>query len=567
MYILISFAFLAGLVTILSPCILPILPVVLSGSAGGGKKRPLGIIVGFIGSFSFVTLFLTGIVQVTGVSPSIIRAIAISVLIAFGMVLLVPPLGHLFESLVSAPLNWTVQRKQTDVRPSSRGDFLSGIIVGMSTGLIWTPCVGPILASVIALALTGTVTGIGVLITLSYATGAAIPLLAIAYGGRALLQRVPWLLSNAGKIQKVFGIIIIATAIAIYFNLDRKLQASIAGFFPQYGAGLTKIEESAPVQRELTRLADRTKQTADETPELIPGGQWFNSQPLTLKELKGKVVLIDFWTYTCINCIRTLPFIKSLYARYKDKGLVVIGVHTPEFEFEKDPGNVGKAIHAEGITYPVMQDNDYKTWNAYHNRYWPAKYLIDANNKIRYTHFGEGGEDKTERAIQELLKESGAQVDQKTEHPQYSIQAQTPELYLGLSRMEALASPEPVTSERLKEYSAPKELPLNTFAFNKEWTIAGQWAEPAAKAHLFLHFNASQVFLVIRPQKKEAHIRVYLDGRPVPPDLSGADLVNSEVTVDADRLYHLIKLPKRGEHLLELEFPDGGVRLYAFTFG
>src|SRR3989344_9651039 len=374
MILLFGFAFLAGIVTILSPCILPVLPVVLSGGISGGKQRPLGIVAGFISSFTFFTLFLTSIVRATGVSPDALRSVSVVVIIAFGLSLLVPKLQAFIEQFLS--------RVSSLAKRTERSDFAGGIFIGASLGLVWTPCVGPILASVISLALTGTVTTTAFFITLAYSIGTAIPMLAIVWGGRALLQKVPWLVASTGKIQKIFGLLMILTALAIATNLDRKFQTYILTTFPQYGVGLTKLEDNPIVKKQLVDMQTNDRQTA---PELTAGGQWFNSEPLTLSQLKGKVVLVDFWTYTCINCIRTLPYLKNWYAKYKDKGFVIIGVHTPEFEFEKDASNVARAIADFGLEYPVMQDNDYATWRAYDNRYWAAKYLIDKEGKIRYT--------------------------------------------------------------------------------------------------------------------------------------------------------------------------------------
>src|SRR3990172_2867947 len=380
MILLILFAFLAGVVTILSPCILPILPVVLSSSLTGGKKRPLGVVAGFIISFTFFTLFLSLIVKSLGIPADFLRSFSIIVIALFGIGLLLPNFQALLERLFT-----TFSRFSPKLNQNS--GFSGGLLIGASIGLIWTPCVGPILASIISLAITGSVSGQAALITFSYSLGTAIPMLAIVYGGRNLLNKVPWLTRNTVKIQKAFGVLMILTALAIFFNLDRKFQTFILDKFPNYGTGLTSFEDNETIRRALDRLdggevseEDMGKPTFNllddsgvNAPELIPGGDWFNTKPLTLKELRGKVVMVDFWTYTCINCIRTLPYLRDWYEKYADKGLVIIGVHTPEFEFEKSPENVQKAIEDFEIKYPVMQDNNYATWRVYDNYYWPAK--------------------------------------------------------------------------------------------------------------------------------------------------------------------------------------------------
>lgn len=576
MLILILFAFLSGIVTILSPCILPVLPLILSGSVGQGRLRPFGIIFGFIFSFTFFTLALTALVKVSGVSADYIRYLAIFIVICFGLVLLIPQLQAKMEALFSRIPGLLPKQKE-------RSGFIGGVLLGISLGLLWTPCVGPILASVIAVALTGAVSQAAVFITLAYATGTALPMLAITYGGRGLLQKIPWLTANAEKIQKGFGVVMILVAIGIFFNLDRQIQSAILRLFPRYGAGLTQLEDIPVVRQELSKLQPKPLEEekrgkpmyevleSDEgaAPELILGGQWFNSPPLTLEELRGKVVVIDFWTYTCINCIRTLPYIERWHETYKDKGLVIIGVHTPEFEFEKNPENVKKAIKDFGLTYPVMQDNDYETWNAYLNRYWPAKYFIDKNGRVRWTHFGEGAYDESEAMIQKLLAETGADVaDMPIKNPEYRIMARTPELYLGYGRIQYLASPARIFPDKPGDYKIPSVLPLHTFGFGGEWAIGQERAAPSKNAALELNFEARDVFLVMRPEGKvPGRVRVLLDGKPVLPESAGEDVHDGLVMVESDRLYRLVKLSQPGKHLLKLEFLDGELELYAFTFG
>lgn len=419
---------------------------------------------------------------------------------------------------------------------------MSGLFLGMSLGLVWAPCVGPILASVIALAATGTVTGQTLAITLAYSVGTAIPMLVILYGGKKFIPATP-------HIQKFFGAIMIVVAAAMFFNLDRKFEIWILNVFPNYGAGLTKIENMAVVQKQLTGMGT--------APEISGGQTWFNSKPLTLNELHGKVVMIDFWTYTCINCIRTLPYTKAWYEKYKDKGFILIGVHTPEFEFEKDANNVGMAIRDFGITYPVVQDNNYAIWNAYGNQYWPADYLINKDGKIVDTHFGEGDYDATEKKIQNLLG-----VTIPIQNPSYQVHTQTPETYLGTQKLGALSSPEQPVAGQTQNYTVPDPIPYNTFAFGGSWTETPDRAMPAGSAlgaaQLLYHFDATSVYLVMRPKTEgvAGNIQVYLDGK-----------LTNTITVDTDRLYTLVTLPAQGEHVLLLKFLDANLELYAFTFG
>ena len=579
MLLLIIFAFLAGIVTILSPCILPILPIVLSGSVVGGRKRPLGVVTGFIVSFTFFTLFLTAIVRSFGISASALRNFSVVVIFMFGLALVIPGFQKFTETFFAKLSKFTP-------KASGKSGFMGGLLIGVSIGLIWTPCVGPILGSVISLALTGEVTGSAAIITLSYSIGTAIPMLAIVYGGRNLLNKVPWLLGNTGKIQKVFGLLMILTAIAIYFNYDRAFQAYVLDKFPNYGTGLTSLEDNEAVNSVLDQFKGGDEFNKEDmgkpmnelldpegvsAPELIQGGQWFNlsagSRSLTLQELRGKVVLVDFWTYTCINCIRTLPYLRNWHDKYSDKGLVIIGVHTPEFEFEKSAENLQKAIDDFRLEYPIMQDNNYSTWRAYNNRYWPAKYLVDKNGRIRYTHFGEGKYDETEQVIQELLLEAGQVVDEKIENLEYNISSRTPELYLGYGRMGFFATPLQLKKDQKSTYTLPEEIAIHHFAYGGNWKVGREFSMPYEGASLVLGFEAKDVFLVMRPIGEESgRVKAILDGKEVALG-AGEDVSEGIVTIDRDRLYRLLDLEGPGQHYLRLDFLDSNIELYAFTFG
>ena len=575
MILLILFAFLAGVVTILSPCILPILPVILSSSLTGSKKRPLGVVTGFIISFTFFTLFLSLIVKSLGIPGDALRSFSIIIILIFGLGLLLPNFQALLERFFTYFSRFSPKLKEDS-------GFVGGVLIGASIGLVWTPCVGPILASIISLAITGSVSGQAALITFSYSLGTAIPMLAIVYGGRNLLNKVPWLTRNTVKIQKAFGVLMILTALAIFFNIDRKFQTFILDKFPNYGTGLTSFEDNETIRRALDRLdggevseEDMGKPTFNllddsgvNAPELIPGGDWFNTKPLTLKELRGKVVMVDFWTYTCINCIRTLPYLRDWYEKYADKGLVIIGVHTPEFEFEKSPENVQKAIEDFEIKYPVMQDNNYATWRVYDNHYWPAKYIVDKNGKIRYTHFGEGEYDETEEVIQALLAETGVEIKEGVNNPKYQITTRTPELYLGYGRMGYFATPNELARDEKKTYELPEDLVINHFALSGDWQIEEEGSMPFSGSTLVLAFESKDVFLVMRPKgKTEGKVRVTLDDKLLTGSNAGDDVKDGVVSVDIDRLYKLVKLDKPGQHVLKLEFLDSNLELYAFTFG
>lgn len=567
MLLLILFSFIAGFITILSPCILPILPIVLSGSLNGGHRRPIGIVVGFVLSFTLFTLFLSAIVKATGISPDLLRSFSVLIILFFGATLLLPNFQVLMEKV------FTRLAGSVSGKVSQGSGFWGGVLLGLSLGLVWTPCVGPIIASVITLAATSSVNGSAILITFAYSIGTAIPMFAITYGGRTLLQKVPWLLRNTGNIQKAFGVLMILVAIGIFFNLDRKFQTIVLDKLPQYGAGLTKIEDNQAVKDQLEKVRedksglDLSTNMAATAPDFIAGGVWFNSPPLTIKALQGKVVLIDFWTYTCINCIRTFPYLKSWYSKYEKNGFVIVGVHTPEFAFEKDSNNVRDAISDFEIKYPVMQDNDYATWSAYRNRYWPAHYLLDKNGKIRYTHFGEGEYDKTEEMIQKLLKEAGADIKDKISNQTYEIESRTPETYLGYARMQGLASPENPSRDTKSTYTIPKTLASNSFAFGGNWTINEEMATGEEGSVIEYKFSAKNVYLVMNPIGSTAKATIFLDGKQISSNDGGKDVIDGTTAVDSNRLYELVKLQTPGEHTLRIKIVEGKVSAFAFTFG
>ena len=357
MIVLLPFAFLAGIVTILSPCILPVLPIVLSGSVGG-RSRPYGVITGFVVSFSLFTLVLSSLVQILGIPPNALRVAAVVTILAFGLVMLVPKFRDVFELAISKIANKRGggQRGcQRDSEQTQSKGFFGGLIVGFSLGLVWTPCVGPIIASVISLAITQSIDGGAVLIILTYSIGTSIPMLAIILGGKSLLKRIPVLSRNPAAVQRVFGVLMILMAVAIGFEWDRKFQAGILRVFPNYGAGLTAFENIDSIQKVLdTRSGSGSETTIDASmqvltdltlhennlgeyglaPEIVTDGQWFNleglgidvteDQRISMEDLRGKVVLLDFWTYSCINCVRTLPYLRSWYDKYHQEGFILL---------------------------------------------------------------------------------------------------------------------------------------------------------------------------------------------------------------------------------------------------
>ncbi len=571
MIILLFYAFLAGIVTILSPCILPVLPVVLSGSVGGGKTRPLGIITGFVASFTFFTLALSTLVRLLGISPDILRYVAAGMILAFGLVMVIPPLKNAFMRLVSG-LTRVGSGSQVSPLGGNRG-YLSGLVLGLSLGLVWTPCVGPIMASVITLALTSNVDLGAVFITIAYSLGTSIPLFLIMLGGRGLLQRVPFLTRHVKGIQIVFGGLMIVTAVALFTGADRLFQTFILQAFPGYGAGLTSVENQGAV---LNAISARDKGNGPppavnagiQSPLLMTlslGGPWINSPPLTAADLKGKVVLVDFWTYSCVNCIRTFPYLKAWYAKYKDRGLVIIGVHTPEFAFERDTANVSQAAAQFGLAYPIVQDNDYKIWNAFHNSYWPAHYLFDRMGALRYEHFGEGEYDRTESEIRKLLGEKSGPLAANSIAPTLPTTADlTPETYLGYDRAARFANPGTGAHDKAVDYALPGSLSRGQWAIGGRWTQGGQALTAAGPGTIELSFHAKHVYLVLGPVvgSPPPVLTVTVNGRPT----NTADVKNGKLQIGEYRLYTLFDGSAPIDGTVKIETP-GPVAAYAFTFG
>lgn len=562
MILLIIFAFLAGFVTILSPCILPILPIVLSGSLSGGKSRPLGVVTGFVGSFTFFTLFLSAIVRSTGIPADFMRNLAIILVFSFGVFLAIPQAQVLFEKLVSKLSS--LQRSNL----STKNGFFGGIVVGASLGLVWAPCVGPILASIITLSITSQISIGAVLITLAYATGTAIPMLIITYSGRKIFEKVPWLLSHTTQIQQIFGVLMIFTALGLFLNIDIRFQRYILEKFPQYGAGLTQFEDKPEIQNQLNQLLNSEQKPSSSELLLPPGDKapgfqdeqsWINSEPLELEtDLKGKVVLIDFWTYTCINCIRTFPYLRDWYSKYHSQGFEIIGVHSPEFEFEKVYDNVLMASKEHELLYPIVQDNDFKIWQAYNNRYWPAHYLIDKNGDIRYTHFGEGKYIETENAIRLLLENEP--LDEK--EISISRKQQTSEIYLGYERAQNYSRQNNIQVDSSVDYEPFGNLPNDSVALEGKWTVGPESITANENgAKIKLNFLATNVFLVIHPpinQSITSQVSVRLD----------ENSTEKIIQITQPNKYDLVNLETNeyGRHTLEIEFPNGA-SAFAFTFG
>lgn len=543
----IGLGFLEGFGLIISPCILPILPIILAGSLEGSKKRPIGIVVGFVLVFALFTFFSRKLVQYSGIDLTLVRRISYALLFLFGIMMLSEYLTEKFARLTQRLSNIGANISTAN---NPQGGFYSGIIFGGLVAFVWTPCAGPILAAVIVQTVIQTTSFNSFLIVLAFGIGAAIPMLIIALFGRGIMAKFSFFKKHAELCRKILGLIIIA---AVAFMI--------------YGESFTMtFAKSASTEIKSDKLIDGLSSPYP-APDIAGITAWINSPALTINQLKGKVVLIDFWTYSCINCIRTLPYLKDWYNKYHAQGLEIIGVHSPEFDFEKNLDNVKNAVANDGILYPVALDNNFVTWRNFKNEFWPAHYLIDKNGMVVYNHFGEGDYATTENNIRFLLGTNSTAAPSNFGEEKGSI-FQTGETYLGYARMENYASPEDIAHNRVANYTFPGSLPQNQWALKGAWKVnAEQIISAAPDAALKIHFNARKVFIVMGNSTGfPITVKLTIDGEAVKSE-QGKDVVNSAITVKNNRLYEAIVLPQSSSGILQLNASAPGLEIYTFTFG
>jgi len=563
--LLIPIAFVVGIVTVFTPCILPVLPIVLaSGGTADTKRRPYAIVVGLVTTFTLFTLAGAWIWSELHVPSKYQIKVGAVLLLALALMLIVPQLGRWIEQRLAF-----LTRRRT-------GDLGGGFLLGASLGLVFVPCAGPLLGVLAANVGTHRVGASTVVVFLAYALGVALPMFAIAQGSRRVSVSFR---SHAQTVRLAGGVLMAAAAVVIYEGWLTNLQTKV----PSYAVSFERwIEGGHTVHHELARLQGRDGKprfgSASSTrtgrsqlaskpikvalpnygaaPDFHGISRWLNTpgdKPLTVGELRGRVVLIDFWTYSCINCLRTLPHLEAWDKEYRSKGLVIVGVHTPEFAFEHDYGNVSTAVRQLHVHYPVAMDNDYGTWNAYSNQYWPAEYLIDQHGDVRDEHFGEGEYSNTEHDIRLLLKAGGtpalpAPVLKPNTTPTAAI---TPESYLGYFRLARYAG-SPIAQNVEADYRFPKRLGSDDLAYAGRWLVQSEKIVAVSGARLRLNFHAQSVHLVLGGR---GVVGVAVDGRKLAP-----------VRVTEDRLYRLASFSRVRDGLLELSFTPG-VQAYSFTFG
>jgi cytochrome c biogenesis protein CcdA/thiol-disulfide isomerase/thioredoxin len=545
--LLVGVAFVAGMVTAVSPCVLPVLPIVFAGAATGGSRRPYAVVAGLVVSFTVFTLAAATLLRALGLPEDFLRNLAVAVVFLVAASLLWEPLGRL------------LQRPFLALGRRAPGDVGGGFLLGLNLGVLFTPCAGPIIAAIATVAAAESWTVGAVFITLAYALGAGVVLLAFALAARRGLA-LPSVRRRAPLVRRALGGVLVVTGVLMIFGLDRDLATRV----PEYTRALQGLEESAAAQSELDDLVGREGSSIAEStlrdfgaaPDFQQIALWINSEPLSLEELRGKVVVIDFWTYSCVNCLRTLPHVKEWYSTYRDDGLVIVGVHTPEFSFERVPANVRREVDSLGIEYPVALDNQYGTWNAWENRYWPAKYFIDRRGHVRFAHFGEGEYTESEQVIRTLLAESTLPAPVSESIPDRTpSEPQTPETYLGYQRIGFFVG-SPLVEDREAPYTIPQFIPADGFAYGGRWMVEGERIVAGDDARLRLKYHAHDVFLVLGTSGEPETVRVTVDSRLV-----------RVIRVDEDRLYTLARFPGPAKsRTLDLEFSPG-TEAYAFTFG
>jgi cytochrome c biogenesis protein CcdA/thiol-disulfide isomerase/thioredoxin len=593
--ILLLLAFLGGILTIISPCILPVLPFVFAKADQPFRRSGLPLLAGMALTFAgFAAIATVGGAWVVRANQYG-RVAALVVLAVFGLTLLWPALADRLSRPFVQLGSRLSQPSGPDGQPASP---LRSLLLGIATGLLWAPCAGPILGLILTGAALEGASSRSAFLLLAYAAGAATSLAVALFAGGRVFAALKRSLGAEAWIRGTLGVLVLAGVVVIAFGLDRGLltQISLASTSgveqslidrlhpnvqqaPAKDSGGGAMMKQGGAMMMMSSTAHGGPAGPQTMPDLSGAIAWINSQPLTGDQLKGHVVLVDFWTYSCINCLRSIPYVRAWAEKYKASGLIVIGVHTPEFAFEKDLDNVRKAVNELNIKYPVALDNDYKIWKAFSNSYWPADYMVDATGKIRFHHFGEGKYDETEQQIQQLLKENNPQlsvnglvkVAATGAEAAPDSDVESPETYVGYARADSFLSPGGFVQDAAHVYSIPKHLELNQWGLSGNWTDQAQVASlDSARGKIVFRFHARDVHLVLGPAAngKPVRFRVTIDGK-APGANHGVDTdAQGDGKITDQRLYQLIRQKDAIEdRTFEIEFLDPGAQAYAFTFG
>jgi cytochrome c biogenesis protein CcdA/thiol-disulfide isomerase/thioredoxin len=570
-------AFLGGALTILSPCILPVLPFVFARTGQPFARSTLPLLIGMAATFAAIST-LAAVGGAWAVHLNDYGRVVAMVLLGLSALAL---LSRRFAAWATRPFVALGARLASDSAGGAPSGVTPSLLLGVATGFLWAPCAGPILGLILTgAALRGPSVTTTVLL-LAYALGAACSLALAAAASTRVIAAMKRSFAAGEWLRRVLGVGVLVgvAAIALGWDTGALTRLSVANTTRIEQALIEHVAPPAAAAGAVAGAAAGRVPVEGQLPALSGAVAWLNSPPLTPQALRGKVVLIDFWTYSCINCLRALPYVKSWYQRYKDQGLVVIGVHAPEFAFEKDAGNVTRAVHDLGITYPVALDNDYAIWKAFDNQYWPAHYFIDAQGRIRGHHFGEGDYADSEQLIRRLLTEAGAshlpvaaQAIQGTGVQAASApDVNSPETYLGYARAANFASAGGLVRDAPNPYAAPAALQLNQWALSGAWRVDGEKAvATAAGAAIVFRFHARDLHLVLGPHEvgHPVRFRVSIDGRDPGADRGTDVRPDGTGSVSEQRLYQLLRQTDAGaDHTFAIQFLDLGVQAYSFTFG
>lgn len=559
-------SFIAGILTVLAPCVLPLLPIIIGGSLSGDaadKKRPLLIALSLSVSLFVFTLLLKATTVLIDVSPSVFTYISGGIIVILGLLTLFP---DVYTKILVALKVEPKAQQALGKGMQQKNPYLGPIITGAALGPVFSSC-SPVYAYILATVLPVNFSQAMAYIT-AYILGLAAVLLAIGYYGQRFVSKIKFASDPKGTFQRVLGVIFVAVGLLIITGYDKKFQTWVSTHTPFNIDGLssTFLPESRT-----TNSGELFNVEAYDAPELAQSDDWINSEPLSLEGLKGKVVLVDFWTYSCINCIRNNPYLARWYEQYKDLGFVVVGVHAPEFSFERNKANVEKAVREQNIPYPVVLDNDFKTWAAFQNRSWPASYLIDARGKVRRVHEGEGKYEEEEQAIRALLQENGKNInatDMTTQGSSVPISSrQTPETYLGSVRASNFLNDKALAAMPVQTFTPSSNLPKDFWTLGGTWEVQDQKIIARGNSIIRFHIAAKEVYLVMGSDTPKS-VTVLLNNKPVSSqNVAGDDVQNSAVSVNEYKLYRLINYQDfRDDGVIELQVPDG-VELNAFTFG
>ena len=562
-------AFFAGIITVFAPCVFALLPVIIGGSISGDvndKRRPFIVVASAAASLLIFTLLLKVTTLFIDVPPAVITGIAGSIIVLLGMALLFP---SVYEKIIVA-LNLQAKSQQLLGKGSSKGPIGGAIITGAALGPVFSSC-SPVYAYILATVLPVNF-NVAMVYMVSYVAGLSLMLLLVGFLGQKLVRKLKWASNPRGLFTRIIAIMFILVGILIISGFDKKFQTFVAEYTPFDFDSLSA--ELIPANKPMKSSIDFDDSgvfnvSAYKAPEITGIQDWINSEPLKISELKGKVVLIDFWTYSCINCIRTQPYLKQWYETYHNKGFEIIGVHAPEFAFERVKSNVQQASKDAGLTYPIALDNEFATWRAYQNQYWPATYLIDKDGKVRRTHFGEGEYEQQENAIRQLLAEDTSTLPSSTttgSELSSASRQQSPEIYLGLERSEFYGGDSQMAGTHDYKISNPP--------YESTWTIGGKWKtdEESIMTNgdgvLKIRLSAKDVYLVAESHGGSDDIDIFVDGKSVGSiDSAGSNVIGSTVTVSNARLYHIVSFDTfQRDALIELRVKNG-VQMNAFTFG